>query len=624
VRVKLDLTPPWFVITNPTNSTVSVPVIQLQGYIPETLAKASYDLNNASGLVTNQSVTITGQYYDPNNLAYTTNYFQCFDVPLALGLNTITLHGTDLAGDVTTTNFSFTLGYAGATNPPTVVLNWPLPGMQISGGSFIWHGWVSEPTATVIAQTLSGGVTNAFTGQVGRDGTFWIAGLPLSGGTNQFTLTATDAAGNSTSTNLAVVQSPLALAITSAPWGQPIQGTISDPNDYTIWVNGVQATNNGDGTWIVQNPILTLNTPVAQVRAIPNSENGGNGTGGGTPSGSGQTWSSGNPSATNGVDAETEMPWPDCVVYDSEYHHLQGITAFGLQYVDYLNWQETAGGVQTAGGYHPDAFGQEVYWSDDTYCNGACWPDSSTVYYQGTTNEAPAGYGIPYDDPIVLGIESYAGPDNLTYSMTQDATVTLITGGGAGATGSELIEFSAQGASLTVTNFATVETAPVYTPVPPRQISIGSYGNLDTNHNLYALVPQHAQLNITPGANGPLNSFAPVVATPITILPQCIAYPPINQIRSTIGVGEEVNVSVNVPLSEWENVQWSTTAGSLDGTNGVYTTFTAPSYASKVIVTAKVNGLPVSTNFNVVAPSGVDHALIIATNNFRNCSGRFS
>jgi hypothetical protein len=69
------------------------------------------------------------------------------------------------------------------------------------------------------------------------------------------------------------------LTITSAGLGQAVQGTISDPANYTIWVNGVKATNNLDGTWVAQDPHLTLDAPTVQVRAIPNSDNGGNGGG---------------------------------------------------------------------------------------------------------------------------------------------------------------------------------------------------------------------------------------------------------------------------------------------------------------------------------------------------------
>jgi hypothetical protein len=278
-RLKLDMTPPILVITNPAPGTVTRPLIQLQGYSPEALASISYDLTNAAGLVTNQQTLILGQYYDTNTLEFTTNGFQCFDVPLTNGLNTITLHATDLAGNATTTNFNFTLDYSNDTNPPTVQLGWPQAGTKISGSSFTWRGQIGDPTAQVVAQIVdTNGVTNSVVGRVGRAGDFWIDDLPLSGGTNNVSLIVTDAAGNTSVTTIPVIQSSLVLTITSAGLGQAVTGTISDIN-YTIWVNGTMATNNLDGTWTAQDPHLTLDTPTVQVRAIPNSDNGGYGGG---------------------------------------------------------------------------------------------------------------------------------------------------------------------------------------------------------------------------------------------------------------------------------------------------------------------------------------------------------
>ncbi|MGA3284639.1 MAG: hypothetical protein ABSD57_09310, partial [Verrucomicrobiota bacterium] len=182
-RLKLDLTPPWLVITNPANNIVTQPMIQLQGYCPETLASISYDLTNAAGLVTNQQVSVLDQSYSTNTWEFTTNMFQAFDVSLSNGLNTFTLHATDLAGNVTTTNFSFALDYSGKTNPPAVQIIWPQDGTQISGSNFTLRGWVDDFTVTVLAQLVdTNGDTNIFNGLVERNGNFWLENLPLSGG----------------------------------------------------------------------------------------------------------------------------------------------------------------------------------------------------------------------------------------------------------------------------------------------------------------------------------------------------------------------------------------------------------------------------------------------------------
>jgi hypothetical protein len=51
------------------------------------------------------------------------NYFECLDVPLKNGLNVITIHATDLAGNTTTTHFNFTLDYLSPRFRPPI----PLP-----------------------------------------------------------------------------------------------------------------------------------------------------------------------------------------------------------------------------------------------------------------------------------------------------------------------------------------------------------------------------------------------------------------------------------------------------------------------------------------------------------------
>ncbi len=261
-RLKLDLTPPLLVVTNPVVGVVSVPMIQLQGYSPESLDSISYDLTNATGLVTNQQVLVLNQIYDTNTREFTTNTFQAFDLPLTNGLNVITLHATDLAGNVTTTNFSFTLDYSSKTNPPIIQLYWPGNGEQISGSNFTWRGRVDDPTATVTAQMVgTNGITNIVSGLVERNGNFWVEKLPMSNGTNSLTLTVTDAAGNTSVTNITVSPNPLTVTMAPIPDDQLWQpavtasGTISD-STFSLWINGVKATV-ANGAWTATNVPMT-------------------------------------------------------------------------------------------------------------------------------------------------------------------------------------------------------------------------------------------------------------------------------------------------------------------------------------------------------------------------------
>ena len=95
---------------------VSQSPIELQGYANKPLSRLTFDVSNATGVVTNQTGYLTGVFYDDNLWAYTTNYFQCPDIDLSNGTNVITLHATDLAGN--TASVSLMLDYVPNTNSP--------------------------------------------------------------------------------------------------------------------------------------------------------------------------------------------------------------------------------------------------------------------------------------------------------------------------------------------------------------------------------------------------------------------------------------------------------------------------------------------------------------------------
>jgi hypothetical protein len=57
----------------------------VQGYAIEPLASLTFDVSNAAGIFTNQTGYVAGEAYDTNLLEFTTNYFQCYDVPLTTG-----------------------------------------------------------------------------------------------------------------------------------------------------------------------------------------------------------------------------------------------------------------------------------------------------------------------------------------------------------------------------------------------------------------------------------------------------------------------------------------------------------------------------------------------------------
>jgi hypothetical protein len=156
---------------------------------------------------------------------------------LTNGLNTVTLHATDLAGNVTTTNVSLTLDYSADTNPPVLTVIWPQDGTAIGGSSFTLQAQVDDDTATVMAQIVdANGDTNTAQGLVERSGRVWVQNLPLAAGTNTLTVTATDAAGNTSVTDLTLVQSPVTITMNPLSSDQlnqayvTVTGTLNDPN----------------------------------------------------------------------------------------------------------------------------------------------------------------------------------------------------------------------------------------------------------------------------------------------------------------------------------------------------------------------------------------------------------
>ena len=266
-QLTLNTVVPVLAVTNPVSGTVSVPMIQLQGCVNESLSKLTFDVSNAVGVVTDQTGYWQPVFYDTNRLDFTTNSFQCYDIKLATGLNQITLHATDLEGNYTTTNFSYTLSYAGVTTAPTLSVVWPPNNAPVGGYSVTIQAQVDDATATVTA-TVNG---NTVQGLVERSGLIWLQNLPLNSGTNVVTITATSAAGNSSTNTLNIVESSVSLSINPISSNQlnktnvTVTGTISGSGN-NVWVNGVQASV-GSGSWTVSNVLVSATgTAVINVR----------------------------------------------------------------------------------------------------------------------------------------------------------------------------------------------------------------------------------------------------------------------------------------------------------------------------------------------------------------------
>jgi hypothetical protein len=251
----VDRTPPTITVTNPALAQVARPLIQIQGYVSEPLSSLTFDLSNSAGVITNQEVCITGTHVDTNTSQFTTSYFQAYDVVLTNGGNTITLHATDLAGNTADTNFTVTLDDSTATNPPSITITWPQNNGVVAGTNFTLQGLLDDDTASV---AVSGPGIDAIIGTVERGGRFRVDNVPLTGSTNSLIITATNAAGYSSSQQWTVCTSTATVTvdpITADQLSQPFVTVtgVTSTNSLDVWVNGVQANVNSDGSWEADN-----------------------------------------------------------------------------------------------------------------------------------------------------------------------------------------------------------------------------------------------------------------------------------------------------------------------------------------------------------------------------------
>ena len=238
MRVKVDTTAPVLYVTNSIPG--DIPVIQIKGYSTKALSSLTYDIVNSDGALSNQPVAIVDQIYDTNNWEMTTSAFQAYDVELAAGDNTITLHAIDWAGHAASTQVDVTFDNSSKSAPSVTVL-WPTNGVALCGSTFHCYGTVDDPTATVyVQQMMSDGTSSNVFGLVGRDGRFWVRDMTLEGTTN-LVVTVTDAADNVVTTEVPVIHNNLSLLIdTIHPGDTNVE--IHASADAAIYVNDVAAT----------------------------------------------------------------------------------------------------------------------------------------------------------------------------------------------------------------------------------------------------------------------------------------------------------------------------------------------------------------------------------------------
>ena len=521
-RLKLDYTAPTLFITNPTNSMVNIPMIQLQGFSPEALGSISYDLTNAAGWQTKQQVLVLNQTYDTNTWEFTTNTFQAFDVALTNGANTFIFHATDLAGNATTASYSVSLDYSSKTNPPNVQVTWPQTGMKIANNTVTIRGQVADATVMVSTSIINtNGVTNLITGVVERSGRFWLDNLPLQSGTNTLAVTVADVVGNVTTTNLVLVQDAMTLTMnsvtdTSELW-QPfisVNGAVSDLAA-TIYVNGIQGTNYGDGTWSADNvPVTDGGVAIFDLKAVP--------AGGGDPDNS----------------VNQDKPWRVYLAHDMQ--NQTGSTHDNSAGVENDGGDNTADGDENSDSknfYHYDHDWDSVNGGSGSQYNRSFWVDgngnSSSNLTSGTMMWTPPN-GVETDTaddgtvttnaislpifgnehckvndpknptPTVYGLDGW-DDDIITntygenYTRKADTIWHVQTGGRAVPGLLNLCQFS--GGAWEVLNKRSTPSLLHDQVIDPTKIKILG-NNLNTNGTCYKLLPNDTEFDVTPKVSG--------------------------------------------------------------------------------------------------------------------------
>jgi hypothetical protein len=280
---------PRIVITSPATDVVSQPMIQVIGFFPTEIKTITYDIANAAG--TNKSQTdrqynamVTSQFFDrakadrmrqemfknrnkpwnpgskmeqPESV-FTTNFFQLYDINLVKGKNCITIHVRDKSGRQYSTRRFYTLDYTSKKTPPVLTLIWPTNNTEVMGDDFTLNAQVDDNNATIktAIKDAQGRVQEGYA-IVERSGLVWVNNLPVNPGSNEVTVVATDAAGNSSTNRFNVGRSSVTVTMQPLEPNQlnkplvNVHGTISDAT-CGVKVNGVEATVHTNGTWEAQ------------------------------------------------------------------------------------------------------------------------------------------------------------------------------------------------------------------------------------------------------------------------------------------------------------------------------------------------------------------------------------
>jgi hypothetical protein len=363
--------------------------------------------------------------------------------------------------------------------------------------------------------------------------------LPLNPGTNIVTITATDAAGNPSVTNLTFIRSGVMLTINTVPDSQlnqsvtTVSGTVSDPS-YNVWINGVQATVNGSGNWTADNvPVYGNGTATFDAIAYPPGQ---------SPNLRARMNANNDKSPVQTSQAKEQPPTFFVSSYSDNWE--EEMTSLGGYGPYHISWGISKNYAATSGSSGQLSYqGNGTFFYHDDVSDGTGWWDTSYNWSSddpiGTFVRTGEGYDA-YDDngdsgtgcgdcwnPTPYAVPSwswgcgshyYANINydwnqqpcfdaiDLTYSRSSQTSMTLKTGGKSGITHRNLFRIGASVTEYGRPNCVSWGNGPEEwdgTPasnINPTQIHILGK-NVGNDGNLFIVLPDNATLDL--GASAP-------------------------------------------------------------------------------------------------------------------------
>ena len=238
-------------------------------------------------------------------------------------------------------------------------------------------------------------------------------------------------------------------------------------------------------------------------------------------------------------------------------------------------------------------------------------PGVGSDYFNTVTYYTNQNIGLPpfawIDTTASSGVDWGESAANdivpITWSAVGSQVVELFTGGKPTRLEKSLFILSQ---SLSKAQFSIFDEQGVFAPgdIAPGEISLGSYGNLDSDGTLTMLAAGGQHVAVTPKTSQTWYSGSLPGKGKYTLNHQteCTATGNTNNARTTIGIGEVVYLS-GMP----DNTVWSVSGGGyLSSYSGSTTTFVAYESPSNATVTAKYRSAPpLSVTFKVIPPSSI-------------------